>query len=351
MRELAGPLLRWHAARTDYAVATVVATSGSAPRPSGATLAVDATGEVVGSISGGCVEGSVYELCQEVLRTGIPAREVFGYNDSDAFAVGLACGGTLDVFVQRVTARGYPAVEVVLKSDDSVALVRDLGSGALAAVTPEETVGAQFDSPVVAEARAMLDVAATGLRVIGCGAAESTIFVESFASRPRLIICGAIDFTAALCRIGRLLGYRVTVCDARPVFTTRQRFPDADEVVVDWPHRYLARAQVDSRTVVCVLTHDAKFDIPVLALALRMPIAYVGAMGSRRADADRRARLRAVGATEAELSRLRSPIGLELGGRTPEETALAIAAEIIAVRNGGSARPLSDTDRPIHAVG
>lgn len=145
-----------------------------------------------------------------------------------------------------------------------------------------------------------------------------------------------------------MLGYRVTVCEARPVFADSARLPEADEVVVDWPQRYLRSTPVDSRTVLCVLTHDPKFDIPVLVEALRLPVAYIGAMGSRRADAERRARLRAAGLGDAEIARLRSPIGLELGGRTPEETAIAIGAEIIALRNGGSARSLSATRRPIH---
>lgn len=350
MRELAAELSLWHAARRPYAIATVVGVIGSAPRPPGAVLAVAGTGEVIGSISGGCVEGVAYDLCLEVLRTGTPVLQTFGYDDSDAFAVGLTCGGALDVFVQAITPPDYPVVEEILRSERPVALVRDLVTGAMATVGTRDAVGPEFDTRVVEEARAMLDVAATGVRVIGCGDEESTIFVESFVPRPHMIVLGAIDFASALCRVGRFLGYHVTVCDARPVFATRARFPDADEIVVDWPHRYLARAQVDSRTVVCVLTHDPKFDIPVLELALRMPIAYVGAMGSRRSDAERRLNLRAAGVTDAELALLHSPIGLELGGRTPEETALSIGAEIVAARRGGSARPLSATDRPIHAA-
>jgi xanthine dehydrogenase accessory factor len=179
------------------------------------------------------------------------------------------------------------------------------------------------------------------------------VFVASYAPRPRMLVFGAIDFAAAVAHVGSFLGYRVTVCDARPVFATASRFPAADEVVVDWPHRYLAAeveaGRIDQRTVICVLTHDPKFDVPVLEVALRLPeVAYVGAMGSRRTHEDRLARLREVGVTEAELARLSSPIGLDLGARTPEETAVSIAAEIVALQWGGGGRRLQDTGGSIH---
>ncbi|WP_433521086.1 XdhC family protein [Nocardia pseudovaccinii] len=348
MRDLTAELREWHAAEKDYAVATVIGVTGSAPRPPGAALAVDADGIVIGSISGGCVEGAVYELCREVLRTGQPVRETFGYSDDDAFAVGLTCGGKLEVFVQRITAAERVAIEAILRTDEAVALVRDLQTGAAMAIGSWWTVGDAFDEVVVAEARAMLDIGATGVREIGCGAGEVMVFVESYVPPPRMIVFGAIDFAAAVTRIGRFLGYHVTVCDARPVFATRARFPDADEIVVQWPDRYLARTQVDARTVLCVLTHDAKFDIPLLEVALRLPVAYVGAMGSRRTHEDRMAGLRAAGVTESELAQLHSPIGLDLGARTAEETAVSIAAEIVAVRRGGSAQPLTATGGPIH---
>ncbi|WP_240167751.1 XdhC family protein [Streptomyces noursei] len=174
------------------------------------------------------------------------------------------------------------------------------------------------------------------------------LLVESSVPAPRMIVFGAIDFASALVRVGKFLNYHVTVCDARPVFATRTRFPDADEIVVDWPHRYLDSQELDSRAVLCVLTHDAKFDIPLLERALRLPVAYVGAMGSRRTHLDRQQRLRDVGLTELELNRLRSPIGLDLGARTPEETALSIAAEIVANRRGGTGAPLTGAHTPIH---
>ncbi|WP_378741547.1 XdhC family protein [Nocardia brasiliensis] len=348
MRDLAAELLPWHRAGKSYAVATVIGVSGSAPRPPGAALAVDAEGVVIGSISGGCVEGAVYELCREALRTGQPIRETFGYSDDDAFAVGLTCGGKIEVFIQPITSDEYDTIEALLRSAEPVALVRDMNTGAAMALGPWWSLGSTFDPVVAAEARAMLDAGTTGLRVIGCGDREITVFVESYVPPPRMIVFGAIDFAAAVTRIGRFLGYHVTVCDARPVFATRARFPDAHEIVIDWPDRYLARTAVDSRTVLCVLTHDAKFDIPLLEKALRLPVAYVGAMGSRRTHEERMALLRATGLSEAELAALHSPIGLDLGGRTAEETAVAIAAEIIAVRRGGSTRPLNTSDGPIH---
>jgi xanthine dehydrogenase accessory factor len=170
------------------------------------------------------------------------------------------------------------------------------------------------------------------------------VFVNSFAPAPRMLVFGAIDFAAAVARVGKFLGYHVTVCDARKVFATASRFPDADEVVVDWPHRFLAGTEVDARTVICVLTHDPKFDVPLLEVALRTPAGYIGAMGSRRTHEDRLGRLREAGLTSAELSRLRSPIGLDLGARTPEETAVSIAAELIQLRWGGTGQALTDTE-------
>ncbi|MGI5218225.1 XdhC family protein [Nocardia sp. CA-290969] len=351
MRELAAHLAGWHAAGIGYAVATVVEIRGSAPLPLGASMAVNTAGEVRGSLSGGCVEGAVYDLCLQVLATGEPVRQTFGYSETDAFAVGLTCGGELEIFVHRVAAADRPVLEAALDSSRSAALVRDLRTGAMVTVTPDAVIGSLDGDPqpVIALARALLRQGTGGVHTVGCGPSAREVFVATFAAPPRMIVFGANVFAGALCRVGRLLGYRVTVCEARPAFADRLRLPEADEVVTDWPHRYLRTTEVDARTVLCVLTHDPKFDIPVLVEALRLPVAYVGAMGSRRADAERRARLREAGVTAAELGRLHSPIGLELGGRTPEETAVAIGAEIVAQRHGGSARSLSATSRPIHA--
>ncbi len=349
----------------DFAVATVVTVGGSAPRPPGAALAVDTDGTVIGSVSGGCVEGAVYDLCVQALQDGEPVRERFGYSDEDAFAVGLCCGGVIEVLVTPVHA-GDPLFTAGLAAaarGEAVALARVvrgpaglLGRGLL--VRPDGSYESGLDGrpelerTAAAQARALLDVGRTGSVEISEDGSHCpgglTLFVESGVPAPRMIVFGAVDFAAALVRAGKFLGYRVTVCDARPVFATRSRFPDADEIVVDWPHRYLRHTATDERTVLCVLTHDAKFDIPLLGEALRLPVAFVGAMGSRRTHEDRNRRLREVGLSERELARLHSPIGLDLGGRTPEETALSIAAEIVAVRNGGSGVPLTGSAAPIH---
>ncbi|MER5396320.1 XdhC/CoxI family protein [Streptomyces sp. NPDC002599] len=369
MLDIAEELHRWVEQGRDFAVATVVAVGGSAPRRPGAALAVDSDGTAIGSVSGGCVEGAVYDLCTQALEDGETVLERFGYSDDDAFAVGLTCGGVIDILVTPVrshdTARRTVLATALARAarGEAAALARVVSGpaelmGRALVVRPDGSheggFGAhpELDRTVVGEAAALLDAGRTATVEIGeqgsrCGA-PLTVLVESSVPPPRMIVFGAIDFASALVRVGKFLGYRVTVCDARPVFTTAARFPEADEVVVEWPHRYLERTEVDSRTVLCVLTHDAKFDVPLLRLALRLPVAYVGAMGSRRTHLDRNERLREVGVTEIELARLRSPIGLDLGARTPEETALSIAAEIVADRRGGSGVSLTGAHTPIH---
>ncbi|MEU1452547.1 XdhC family protein [Streptomyces avermitilis] len=368
MLDIAEELHRWVEQGRDFAVATVVAVGGSAPRQPGAALAVDADGTAIGSVSGGCVEGAVYELCRQALEDGETVLERFGYSDTDAFAVGLTCGGVIDILVTPVRAADparpvYAAALAAAAQGEAAAVARIVTGpagllGRALVVRPDGSYEGGFgahpelDRTVAGEAGAFLDAGRTGTLETGeqgarCGA-PLTVLVESSVPPPRMIVFGAIDFASALVRIGRFLNYHVTVCDARPVFATRTRFPEADEIVVEWPHKYLERTRVDGRTVLCVLTHDAKFDVPLLKLALRLPVAYVGAMGSRRTHLDRNDRLRAVGVTELELARLRSPIGLDLGARTPEETALSIAAEIVAGRRGGSGVSLTGAHTPIH---
>ncbi|MEU6489407.1 XdhC/CoxI family protein [Streptomyces sp. NPDC049097] len=368
MLDIAEELHRWVEQGRDFAVATVVAVGGSGPRGPGAALAVDAGGTAIGSVSGGCVEGAVYDLCLQALEDGEVVLERFGYSDEDAFAVGLTCGGVIDILVTPV--RAADAARPVLAAALAAAARGEAAAVARIVRGPADLLGRallvgpgggyeggfgvrpELDRTVAAEAGAFLEVGRTGTLEIGeqgsrCGA-PLTVLVESSVPPPRMIVFGAVDFASALVRVGVFLGYRVTVCDARPVFATRTRFPEADEIVVEWPHRYLERTRVDGRTVLCVLTHDAKFDVPLLRLALGLPVAYVGAMGSRRTHRDRTARLRDVGVTDLELARLRSPIGLDLGARTPEETALSIAAEIVAARHGGSGVSLTGAHTPIH---
>ncbi|MEU6985925.1 XdhC/CoxI family protein [Streptomyces sp. NPDC046324] len=366
MLDIAEELHRWVEQGRTFAVATVVAVGGSAPRQPGAALAVDSDGTAIGSVSGGCVEGAVYDLCRQALEDGETVVERFGYSDEDAFAVGLTCGGIIDILVTPVRGGVFPAALAAAVSGEAAALARivsgpsDLMGRALL-VRPDGSYEGglgghpELDRTAAGEAVAMLDAGRTGTVEIGedgsrCGQ-PLTLLVESSVPAPRMIVFGAIDFASALVRVGKFLGYHVTVCDARPVFATPARFPEADEIVVDWPHRYLESTEVDGRTVLCVLTHDAKFDVPLLEAALKLPVAYVGAMGSRRTHEDRNERLREVGVTEIELARLRSPIGLDLGARTPEETAVSIAAEIVANRRGGTGVSLTGAHTPIHHDG
>ncbi|MEU7074330.1 XdhC/CoxI family protein [Streptomyces narbonensis] len=366
MLDIAEELHRWVEQGRAFAVATVVAVGGSAPRQPGAALAVDSDGTAIGSVSGGCVEGAVYELCQQALEDGKTVIERFGYSDEDAFAVGLTCGGIIDILVTPVRGGVFPAALAAAATGEAAAVARIVSGpddlmGKAILVRPdgsyEGKLGShpELDRTAAGEARAMLDAGRTGTVEIGedgsrCGQ-PLTLLVESSVPAPRMIVFGAIDFAAALVRVGKFLGYHVTVCDARPVFATPARFPEADEIVVEWPHRYLESTEVDGRTVLCVLTHDAKFDVPLVKAALKLPVAYIGAMGSRRTHEDRNKRLREVGVTELELARLRSPIGLDLGARTPEETALSIGAEIVANRRGGSGASLTGAHTPIHHDG
>lgn len=385
MLELSAELNCWSQEGRAFAVATVVAVRGSAPRPPGAALAVDDQGTALGSVSGGCVEAEVYALCEQALASGEALTVTFGYDPDDPFAAGLSCGGELEVLVTPVPARqagpagcsAHQALPVARALSEGAggrpaALVRVVSGpprllGSALFVSQDGHAqgslggGPELDRAATAQAADRLRAggcATVGLGTQGAGTEGGlcgepvTLFVETLLPPPRMLVFGAVDFAAALARAGAFLGYRVTVCDARPVFATPERFPEAHEVVADWPHRYLdqehAAGRLDERTAVCVLTHDEKFDVPLLLRALRLPVEYVGAMGSRRTHRVRLERLRQAGVTRAEMSRLRSPIGLDLGARSPQETALAIVSEIVALRHGGSGLPLSDTDQPLH---
>jgi xanthine dehydrogenase accessory factor len=369
MRDILEPVLKWWTSGETVGLATVVRTFSSAPREPGAALAVSAGGEVVGSVSGGCVEGATYELATSVMASGQPVLQRYGISDDDAFSVGLTCGGIIDIFVEPVSKERFAElaeVAAAVQAGEPVAIATVIDgpgrTGARRIIWPANRApdaakgtlgsGDRLDQAVDDDARGMLAQGVTGVRRYGAEGERRLddlgVFVQSFAPPPRMLVFGAIDFAAAVARAGKFLGYRVTVCDARPVFATAARFPEADEVITEWPHRYLSRITVDERTVICVLTHDPKFDVPLLEVALRTPAAYIGAMGSRRTHDDRLARLREAGLTEAELARLRSPIGLDLGARTPEETAVAIAAELIQLRWGGTGKPLTLTSGRIH---
>jgi xanthine dehydrogenase accessory factor len=368
-------------------LATVVSTFGSAPRRPGAIMICAPDGTVSGSVSGGCVEGAVHELAQQAVADGTPVLERYGVSEGDAGAVGLTCGGTIEVLVERVDRQSFPELGVLLahlRSATPVALatvVEDdrarqgthlvcwadgtagsTGSSALDGLTARAArrLLAQGRSGTVRPASAGADSESGADFEIGAdfdsGAHSGggpRVFVNCLVPPPRMLVYGANEFASALVRQGALLGYRVTVCDARPVFTTPERFPDADEVVVAWPHRHLAAEaaarRIDARTAVVSLTHDPKFDIPLLETALRMDLSYVGAMGSRRSDEQRKASLRAAGLPDGRLARLSSPVGLDLGGADPAETAVAIAAEILLLRHGRRGLRLSETAGALHS--
>ncbi|MFE2978270.1 XdhC family protein [Streptomyces sp. NPDC059258] len=370
MRDILSDLRSRCADGVPFALATVVAVHGSAPRDPGAVMAVDVAGTVVGSVSGGCVEGDVYEVAREVLDGAVPRVVSYGISDDEAFGVGLTCGGTIEVLVRAyATAAGRADLAAVLDliaADLPVAEATVLSgaaeTGARLVVRPSGagpatgTLGSEgLDAAVTDDARGLLAQGHSAVQWYGAHGQrrmqEVAVFIRTYAPPPRMLVFGAIDHAAATARIGSFLGYRVTVCDARPAFATRERFPTADEVVRAWPHTYLESTEVDARTVICVLTHDPKFDVPLLLAALRTPAAYIGVMGSRRTHHDRLARLREAGADEAALTRLASPVGLDLGARTPEETAVSIAAEVIQHRWGGTGRPLGELTGAIHHPG
>ena len=373
MREVLPELMDWWRAGRTVGMATVVATWRSAPRPAGASMLLGPDGEAVGSVSGGCVEGAVYELSGEVVESGVPVLERYGISDDDAFSVGLTCGGILDVFVESMSRQTFPELGDVaadLKAGRPVAVctvIEHLDADYLgrrlivrpdtAAPSLSGSLGAdRIDQAVADDALGLLAHGRNATLSYGPQGERRgegmRVFVWAFAPPPRMLVFGAIDFAAAVAKVGSFLGFHVTVCDARPVFATKTRFAGADEVVVQWPHRYLKAevesGRIDRRTVICVLTHDPKFDVPLLEVALPLEVAYVGAMGSRRTHADRERRLREQGLSDALIGKLASPIGLDLGARTPEETAISIAAEIIARQWGGSGEPLASTDGRIH---
>lgn len=364
MRDEVADIADWQREGTTFALATVVRTSSSAPRPAGSVLALHPDGRIVGNVSGGCVEPAVVEIAQQVLEDGIPQRAHFGYSDQEALAVGLTCGGTIDVFVRRVTpdAVPFPLLADALDGDVPALLVTIVDGPADAPVghslllhadaAAGELAGSRLGDVIAAEFGDFRGASTVMLRHLGADGErlrdDVTLLVQSFAERPAMVVFGAIDYAAAVASIGRFLGYRVTVCDARAAFATSERFPDADDVVVEWPHRHLEHRTLDARSAVIVLTHDPKFDVPALIAALRTPARYIGVMGSRRTHADRLERLRAAGVPETDLARLHSPIGLDLGGRTPQETAISIAAELVASVHAASGRPLKELDGPIH---
>lgn len=366
--ELATLLATAHGMPVRCAVATIVSTSGSAPRQPGTSMIVSESGGVTGSLSGGCLEGSVFEACLDAIGTGKSQGLVFGYEAGDPFAAGLTCGGVVEIFVQPFDSAEVPVLLAapvstpltlihaldtgqpsILPVDDQSAFTRtaaELAAFELLGKTSAETSAELFDA--VANSKTRIIATETG-----------RLFVESRPSRPTLFLFGANDFSSALAAGGRLLGYRIVLCDARPVFARQERFPDVDELAVEQPEPFLRerfrRGEVAANSVVCVLTHDPKFDVPVLAYALQLPCSYVGVLGSRKSQANLSKKLEDAGVDATDLAKLRGPIGLDIGAVTPAEVAVSVLAEIIASSHQRTVKALAglsltEARGPIHGT-
>ncbi|MBJ7454590.1 MAG: XdhC family protein [Thermoleophilia bacterium] len=328
MRDVLPTIEGWIRDGKRVAICTVVRVERSAPRLPGSVMAVADSGEVAGSVTGGCVESALYEQTGEVLAGGPARLATFGIVDDEAFDVGLPCGGTVHVFIEMLDPAVFAEVAAAIRADRPVAYLTTVSGPHPGGA---RVVGREGDPADAAAAAAQPLLTLGESAVVAVEGVE--VFVSSLVPRPAMYIFGAIDFASALATVGRFLGYRVTVCDPRSLFITPARFPDADELVTQWPHDFLAHAPVDERTAICVLTHDEKFDVPALKVAVTTPARYIGAMGSSRTTARRRARLIEEGVSEDELARVHAPIGLAIGSRTPEEVALAIGAQIVSVTN------------------
>jgi len=336
MREVLDDLERLRSRGERVAIATVVGTRRSAPRPIGSKLLVSESGELHGSVSGGCVESEVYEACRDVLGGG-PARLLtYGISDEQALSVGLPCGGEIDVAVHEPEAAVLDELVEVVRTGERAVSFTDLGGGSQWIV------------------REGADHVADGLLRDGVSRVleldDRQVFAEVFGPPPLLLVFGAVDTAEALCRLATELGWRTVVSDARARFATRERLPSADEIVVAWPDEALERVRPDHATAVLVLTHDEKFDIPALVGTLATDAFYVGALGSRRTQVKRRERLLESGLDEEQLERLHGPAGLDIGGHTPAETAVSMLAEILAVRAGREGGSLRESRERIHAA-
>jgi xanthine dehydrogenase accessory factor len=338
MRDLLPTLARWQADGRRAAIATVVERRGSAPRDPGASLALNDLGEIAGSVTGGCVEPAVIREAQEVLAGGGARLREYGIADDAAFEVGLACGGTVAILIAPLDLSLVPPLADAAADDRAAALTIVASGDRLGVQELHEHAPDPVARLLAAGVSALTDVDG------------EAVFVHAVTPRPAMYVFGAIDHAAALARVGKLLGYRVTVCDARAAFVTPERFPEADELAVEWPDRFLRAAPVDAATVICVLTHDEKFDVPALVAALETPAVYIGAMGSRVTTADREERLRAEGVDDAGLGRIHAPIGLALGARSPEEVAVAIGAEIVEA-TALARRRATSVSRPVSLLG
>ena len=311
MREILETIAGWTGDELRVVAATLVGTERSAPREPGAAMAFSERGDIAGSLTGGCVEPALYEEARAIFAGAPPHLATYGIAEEEAFEAGLPCGGTIHVFLNELEADVVDELSAAARLDEPVAFAQTV-TGAGIGTQELIPVDGRFD-PVL----------------------EGDVFVLPLLPRPRMYVFGALDHAAAVARAGALLGYHVTVCDARSRFLTRERFPEPDELVIGWPHEFLGSADVDERTAICVLTHEHKYDVPLLLAALASPAGYIGALGGKKTREDREERLRAEGVSDEDLGRIHAPIGLDIGARTPEEVGIAVAAEIVALRRSG----------------
>ena len=331
MKEILGDVERWRARGERFALATVVATRRSAPRPIGSKLAVSESGEMAGSVSGGCVENDVYEHAKQVLAGDPPRLLTYGISDEMAFSVGLPCGGEIDVFVEEADPALVRRIRELVDRDERAVLFTVVEGDDLGARTLSTD-----DGDALRRGRSHLTD-------------DGKVFADVFGPPPRLLVFGAVDTAEELCRLAKQLGWRTIVADARGKFATAERVPSADRMIVAWPEEVLAQVRPGSDTAVVVLTHDDKFDLPALKGALETDALYVGALGSRRNQARRRERLLDAGVPEEALGRIAGPCGLDIGAGSPAETAVSIMSEILAVRAGRAGGPLKQGHQRIHA--
>ena len=327
MKDILPDLNRWLAEGQRIALATVVQAEGPSPRPVGAHMAMTDAGQMAGSVSGGCVEGAVYQEAQEVLDEGKPRRLRYGVVDEGGWEVGLACGGTIEVYVEPL-APIHRQLLTALEAGETVALVTRLDGGGHLLAWPDGRV--EGEPGLAGEVEGAFPGPLAELR----RRPEGDLFIQVFTHPPTLTIVGAVHLAQPLVRLAQEVGFRVRVVDGRRIFATRERFPTADELIVAWPQEALGPEHLRPQDAVVILTHDPKFDVPALEAALKSPVGYIGLLGSRSTQAKRRAALAERGFTEEEMARIHGPVGLDLGGRAPEEIAVAILAEIIATRHG-----------------
>jgi xanthine dehydrogenase accessory factor len=353
MRDLIPEIERWRQAGKQVAVATIVQVYGSALRPLGSKMACSSAGDIAGSVSGGCIEGAVYEEAQKVMKHGRPKLLEYGVANESAWEIGLACGGTIQVWVESLAPEIYTTLKQCLDAGQIVALATIIagpGMGNKLFIWPDgrtqgELGSADLTERVIRYAADWLAAHDPGRAAFDIAGEPVDIFVEVFPPLPRLIIVGAVHIAIPLVTFAKTLGFHTIVLDARSAFATRERFPHAEEMIVEWPSTAMARLNLDEATYVVVVTHDDKLDIPALQAALASPARYIGILGSTTSHAKRIQALKQLGVSDEQLARIRAPIGLDVGAVGPEEIALSIMAEVVAVRHGiGSRqpRPLSD---------